>query len=59
MMIEQICDYYDQVGGFESASLQVNFGAIPLDAAKDSVRRFAAEVIPEVRSRLQGRAAMQ
>ena len=51
-MVEQICAYDEMVGGFEEASLQVNFGAIPLAAAKASVRRFAAEVMPKVNARL-------
>jgi hypothetical protein len=34
------------VGGFEIASMQVNFSAIPLKDAKRSMRLFAQEVIP-------------
>jgi alkanesulfonate monooxygenase SsuD/methylene tetrahydromethanopterin reductase-like flavin-dependent oxidoreductase (luciferase family) len=59
MLIDQICDYHDSVGGFESASLQVNFGAIPLEAATASARLFASEVMPAVRERLGSRAAAQ
>jgi alkanesulfonate monooxygenase SsuD/methylene tetrahydromethanopterin reductase-like flavin-dependent oxidoreductase (luciferase family) len=33
-------------GGFEHASLQVNFNLMPFDAALDSMRLFAREVIP-------------
>ena len=51
-IVDQICAYNEQVGGFEIASLQVNFGAIPLEVAKDSMRRFAAEVMPKVKARL-------
>jgi hypothetical protein len=38
------------VGGFEIASMQVNFSAIPLKDAKRSMRLFAQEIIP-LRSR--------
>lgn len=41
-----IADYYQQVGGFEIASLQVNFNTLPLDAAAASMRLFAREVMP-------------
>ena len=34
------------VGGFEIASLQVNFSAIPLEDAERSMRLFAQEVMP-------------
>lgn len=47
---EEICDqvaaYDEMVGGFEIASLQVNFNTIPLDAALRSMRLFAEKVIP-------------
>lgn len=43
---EAIADYYEQVGGFEIASLQVNFNTIPLDAAEASMRLFSKEVMP-------------
>jgi alkanesulfonate monooxygenase SsuD/methylene tetrahydromethanopterin reductase-like flavin-dependent oxidoreductase (luciferase family) len=41
-----IVTYDREVGGFESASLQVNFGMISLADARDSMRLFAREVIP-------------
>ena len=34
------------LGGFEIASLQVNFNTIPLDAALRSLRLFGEKVIP-------------
>jgi hypothetical protein len=33
-------------GGFEHASLQVNFNLMPFDAAMASMRLFAREVMP-------------
>jgi natural product biosynthesis luciferase-like monooxygenase protein len=41
-----IADYDRAVGGFESASLQVNFGSIDLADAQASMRLFAREVMP-------------
>jgi natural product biosynthesis luciferase-like monooxygenase protein len=45
---KQIRDYQQMVGGFEIASMQVNFSAIPLKDAERSMRLFAQEVIPSV-----------
>jgi len=42
-----IQDYYDLVGGFEIASLQVNFNNLGIDDAERSMRLFAAEVLPQ------------
>jgi len=36
----------DDFGGFEQASLQVNFNLMPFDAAMGSMRLFAGEVMP-------------
>ncbi len=44
----QIRAYQDQVGGFEIASLQVNFGTLAHDDAAQSMRLFAREVVPHV-----------
>jgi alkanesulfonate monooxygenase SsuD/methylene tetrahydromethanopterin reductase-like flavin-dependent oxidoreductase (luciferase family) len=41
-----IADYQRAVDGFESASLQVNFGMIGLAEAEASMRLFAREVMP-------------
>ncbi len=41
-----ISHYYKQVGGFEIASLQVNFNTIALKDAEASIRLFAQEVMP-------------
>ncbi len=37
---------HDDFGGFEHASLQVNFNLMPFDAALESMRLFAREVMP-------------
>lgn len=43
---EQIVRYDDEVGGFEVASLQVNFNDLPYAAAERSVRLFSEAVMP-------------
>lgn len=43
---EQIADFRDKVGGFEEASLQVNFGRVGLEDATKSMRLFAEDVMP-------------
>ena len=47
---EQVSSYRDAVGGFDTASLQVNFHQIPLADASASMRLFASQVIPSFRS---------
>jgi alkanesulfonate monooxygenase SsuD/methylene tetrahydromethanopterin reductase-like flavin-dependent oxidoreductase (luciferase family) len=42
----QIAAYSKLVGGFDSASLQVNFGLVSADDAANSMRLFAQEVMP-------------
>jgi alkanesulfonate monooxygenase SsuD/methylene tetrahydromethanopterin reductase-like flavin-dependent oxidoreductase (luciferase family) len=44
-----IQEYDDLVGGFDSASMQVNYHMLPEDAAADSLRLFAEEVMPRFR----------
>ncbi len=46
MIREQILDYQDSTGGFEVASLQVNFDTISYDQALGSMRMFSKEVMP-------------
>src|SRR5258708_15947671 len=41
----RIASYHQAVGGFESASLQVNFGAIQQAEAEESLALFGREVI--------------
>jgi alkanesulfonate monooxygenase SsuD/methylene tetrahydromethanopterin reductase-like flavin-dependent oxidoreductase (luciferase family) len=43
---EAITDYDQAVGGFDVASLQVNFGALKVEDAELSMRLFAREVMP-------------
>lgn len=43
---KQIETYIEAVGGFESASLQVNFNTIPYVEAEKSARLFAEKVMP-------------
>jgi len=45
-IVEQAHDYHRKVGGFESASLQVNFNTIGYEHAAHSVRLFGEKVIP-------------
>ena len=40
----------EMTGGFEIASLQVNFNDLPMDVAERSMRLFAEQVIPQVRA---------
>jgi alkanesulfonate monooxygenase SsuD/methylene tetrahydromethanopterin reductase-like flavin-dependent oxidoreductase (luciferase family) len=44
---DQIARYNDEVGGFEVASLQVNFNDLSYDAAEQSVRLFSETVMPK------------
>ena len=46
-----IATYDAQVGGFESASLQVNFGMIAEPEAEASMTLFAREVMPHLKTR--------
>jgi natural product biosynthesis luciferase-like monooxygenase protein len=46
----QIARYVEGMGGFESASLQVNFNTIGYDDAARSVRLFSEKVMPRFRS---------
>ena len=47
---EQIADIDRAVGGFEIASLQVNFNQVPLDAARRSMTLFGERVMPRFRA---------
>ncbi|MBM3573013.1 MAG: hypothetical protein FJX52_11775 [Alphaproteobacteria bacterium] len=46
---DAIADYDRKVGGFEVASLQVNFNTISFDVAARSMRLFAEQVLPKFR----------
>ena len=43
---DQVQEYYTKVGGFEIASMQVNFNTIEVGDAEASMRLFSAEVMP-------------
>ena len=47
---EQIASYRDAVGGFDTASLQVNFHQISQEDAAASMRLFSAQVTPYSRN---------
>ena len=46
---EQIARYVDGMGGFESASLQVNFNTLGYAEAEHSMRLFSEQVMPRLR----------
>ncbi|MBN9081624.1 MAG: monooxygenase [Rhizobiales bacterium 62-17] len=46
---ETVAQYNADVGGFESASLQVNFHNLPYEQAITSARLFSKEVMPHVK----------
>jgi alkanesulfonate monooxygenase SsuD/methylene tetrahydromethanopterin reductase-like flavin-dependent oxidoreductase (luciferase family) len=48
-IVAQIRDYHAEVGGFEHASLQVNFNTIGRAEAEASMRLFAREVMSRFR----------
>jgi alkanesulfonate monooxygenase SsuD/methylene tetrahydromethanopterin reductase-like flavin-dependent oxidoreductase (luciferase family) len=45
-LMDAIAEYDEQLGGFEIASMQVNFNTITVDAAEASMRLFAEQVMP-------------
>ena len=45
-IIDTIEKYIDQTGGFDIASLQVNFNDLPVDIAERSMRLFSEKVLP-------------
>ena len=47
-IVDQIAAYQDLVGGFEIASLQVNFNDLALEPAQESMRLFAEKVMPQI-----------
>ncbi|MBM3598007.1 MAG: LLM class flavin-dependent oxidoreductase [Alphaproteobacteria bacterium] len=44
---DAVADYDRRVGGFEIASMQVNFNTLPFDLARRSMGLFASEVMPK------------
>jgi alkanesulfonate monooxygenase SsuD/methylene tetrahydromethanopterin reductase-like flavin-dependent oxidoreductase (luciferase family) len=55
----QIVGMWEESGGFEHASLQVNFNTLGIEEAKASMRLFASEVMPSVKQTLATREAVQ
>jgi natural product biosynthesis luciferase-like monooxygenase protein len=55
---EAIADYHQQVGGFEIASLQVNFNTLPVEAAESSIRLFSREVMPYFTNQVKAASAL-
>jgi len=53
-ILEQICRYCDEVGGFDVASLQINFSSLDPALARSSLTLFGNEVIPAAQSALAG-----
>ena len=47
-LIDQIAEYEEATGGFEIASLQINFNDLPLQEAERSMRLFGEKVIPNL-----------
>ena len=45
-LVEMIRGYAAEVGGWDVASMQVNFGTMPRDKAEGSMRLFSREVMP-------------
>jgi alkanesulfonate monooxygenase SsuD/methylene tetrahydromethanopterin reductase-like flavin-dependent oxidoreductase (luciferase family) len=46
MISKQIASFHDEIGGFDVASLQINFSRIAVDDARRSMQLFAQEVMP-------------
>ena len=47
---DAIADYDRQLGGFESASMQVNFNTLSYEQAARSMRLFAEQVMPKFKT---------
>ena len=47
-ILDTIASYQQQVGGFEIASVQVNFNDLPVTDAEASMRLFGEKVLPRV-----------
>ena len=45
-LIKQIRDYNEAIGGFDDASLQVNFNDMSYEDAEHSVKLFGEKVMP-------------
>lgn len=49
-LVDQINEYQEMTGGFETASLQINFNDLPMDVAESSMRLFAEKVLPKIKT---------
>ena len=49
-IVAQAKDYQQQVGGFEIASLQVNFATLAFPEAERSLQLFGKEVLPRIKT---------
>ena len=49
-IVEQINSYHEKVGGYESASMQLNFHGLPYQLAEKSARLFASDVMPRIKA---------
>lgn len=47
-LVDMIRTYAGEVGGWDIASMQVNFGVMPKDKAEASMRLFSREVMPKL-----------
>ena len=45
-LVDRIAGFHDDVGGFDVASMQINFATLPFEAAERSLRLFGEAVIP-------------
>lgn len=45
-IVDQIKKYEEQTGGFDQASLQINFNDLPVEVAERSMRLFSDKVLP-------------
>ena len=49
-IVAQARDYYQQIDGFEIASLQINFATLAFQEAERSLQLFGKEVLPRINS---------
>lgn len=47
-LCRRISSYYAEIGGFEEASIQINFSDLPFYQAAKSLKLFAREVLPTI-----------
>ena len=47
-LVEQIREYNEATGGFDIASMQVNFNDLDMSVAENSMRLFSEKVLPHI-----------